>query len=114
MPARSMVVIIAALVFASPAMAGSDASQKVTPAKAIAASPAIPLTLAALFETSTEVTVLANGSSVVAARQEVLIAHRTSDGTMAVTCVATPEAAAKLMTKAANAQQQGQPKVEEK
>jgi predicted acylesterase/phospholipase RssA len=114
MPARSIAVIIAALVFASPAMAGNDASQKVTPAKAMAASPAIPLTLAALFETSTEVTVLANGSLVVPAPQEVLIAHRASDGSVAVTCVATPEAAAKLMTRSANAQQQVQPKVEEK
>ena len=115
MSARSVVVLVAVMVFASAAMAGTPAPQKLTPAKAVAASPVIPLTLVSLFETSTEVTVLANGSSVVAAPQEVLIAHRTSGGTVAVTCVSTPEAAARLMAKAANAQQQPvQPKAEEK
>ncbi len=112
---RSIALMSLALAVAPALLAETTVAPRAGAAKALAASPAIPLTLAALFETSTEVTLLADGTSVVEAPvQSVLVAHRAADGTMVVTCVASPEAAMKLLTAPVGVQAQPPVRPEEK
>lgn len=112
---RSMALMSLALAVAPSLLAETTVAPHAGAVKALAASPAIPVTLAALFETSTEITVLADGTSMVEAPvQSVLVAHRAADGTMVVSCVASPEAAMKLLTRPVEVQAQPPARLEEK
>jgi hypothetical protein len=106
MSTRFLMVAVLALAFSPAAIAAQpDAPRPFDPAKAVASSPLTPLTLVSLFETSAEMTLLADGSVIVEAPiQDVLVAHREADGSVVVSCVATPEAAARLLAKKIEAQ----------
>ena len=106
MSTRFLIMAVLALALSPAAIAAQpDAPHPLDAAKAVASSPLIPLTLVSLFETSAEVTLLDDGSVIVEAPvQDVLVAHRESDGSVVVSCVATPQAAAKLLTKKVEAQ----------
>jgi hypothetical protein len=71
----------------------------------LAASPATPLPLAALFAASAAITRDRNGESMQAQETDVLVARRNDDGSRSILCVSSEAAArAFLQHKTANAQ----------
>ena len=114
MSTRFLMVAVLALALSPAAVAAQpDAPHPLDAAKAVASSPLIPLTLASLFETSAEMTLLDDGSVIVEApMQDLLVAHLESDGSVVVSCVATPEAAARLLSKKVEAQASSAPKTQ--